>query len=387
MAQQNFESARVQRAPIVRAVTLSRVWGKRADMIVHAAVPFNSEPPRSALADADITAVDTFYTRNHGEIPCIAERDWRLSVGGLVERAQTITFDELTNRFPVHTVVATLQCAGNRRAGFNEIRKIEGEDPWGAGATSTAEWRGARLADVLESAGVRHDDGLHVAFEAPDVAEDAVPPQPYGSSVPLSKALSSEVLLAWQMNGGPLPALHGGPVRVVVPGYIGARSVKWVTAITVQNAPSDNYFQAQVYHLLPADADPNTADPSTGISLSSVGLNSEILIPDEGASIPAGPLTIRGYAFAGDDRGIARVDVSTDGGQSWRQADLRPQRSPWSWRLWSLDVDVNPGQLLVTARAWDNTGALQPESAEALWNPKGYANNSWAKVQATVISG
>ena len=356
-------------------------------MIVHGSTPFNSEPPRSALVEADITPVDTFYTRNHGEIPRIAERDWLLSVGGLVERRQTITFHELTNRFSAHTVVATLQCAGNRRAGFNEIRPIEGEDPWGAGATSTAEWRGARLADVLESAGVRHGEGLYVAFEGPDIAEDASPPQPYGSSIPLSKALSPEVLLAWEMNGGPLPSLHGGPVRVVVPGFIGARSVKWITFVTVQDEPSDNYFQAQVYHLLPADADPDTADPSTGIPLSSVAVNSEILVPDDGTSIPAGPFTIRGYAFAGDDRGIARVDVSLDGGATWRQADLSPQRSPWSWRFWTLNVDVAPGPLHITARAWDNTGALQPESAEALWNPKGYANNSWAKVQATAISG
>jgi sulfite oxidase len=356
-------------------------------MIVHGALPFNSEPPRAALVQADITAVDTFYTRNHGEIPGIGERDWRLTVGGLVEREQTLTFDDLTSRFPVHTVVATLQCAGNRRAGFNEIRLIEGEDPWGAGATSTAEWRGARLADVLQSCGVSHADGLHVAFEGPDIAEDASPPQPYGSSIPLSKALSSEVLLAWEMNGGPLPGLHGGPVRVVVPGYIGARSVKWISSVIVQDEPSDNYFQAQAYRLLPADADPDTVDPSTGIPLSSVGLNSEILVPEDGDSIPAGRLTIRGYAFAGDDRGIARVDVSVDGGESWRQADLAPQRSPWSWRLWELDVDVAQGPLRITARAWDNTGALQPESAEALWNPKGYANNSWAKVHATVVSG
>ncbi|MDT5097573.1 MAG: sulfite oxidase [Mycobacterium sp.] len=354
---------------------------------MHSSAPFNSEPSRSALAEADITAVDTFYTRNHGQIPCVVERDWRLSIAGLIDREQTVTFDELTTRFEVHTLVATLQCAGNRRAGFNEIRKIEGEDPWGAGATSTAEWRGARLADVLQSAGVRTGDGLHVAFEGPDIAEEATPPQRYGSSIPLSKALSPEVLLAWEMNGGPLPGLHGGPVRVVVPGYIGARSVKWVTSINVQDAPSDNYFQAQVYHLLPADADPDTADPSTGIPLSSVAVNSEILVPDDGDSIPEGPLTIRGYAFAGDDRGIARVDVSIDGGASWRQADLAPQRSPWSWRFWTLDAVVATGPLNITARAWDNTGALQPESAEALWNPKGYANNSWANVHASVVSG
>jgi sulfite oxidase len=354
-------------------------------MVVHETSPFNAEPCRSALAGNDITPIEVFYARNHGTtIPNISTDDWQLTIGGLVAREQTITFDQLTTGFRAHTVAATLQCAGNRRAGFNKIRPIVGEDPWGAGATSTAEWRGARLCDVLEAVGAHHDDGLHVAFEGPDVAQDATPPQSYGSSIPLSKALSPEVLLAWQMNGDPLPALHGGPVRVVVPGYIGARSVKWISTITVQNKPSDNYFQSQVYHLLPADADPDTADPATGIALSSVALNSDILVPDDGAVIPPGPLTIHGYAYAGDDRDVARVDVSLDGGQTWRQARLQPQRSPWTWRLWSLDVEATAGPLEITARAWDSTGALQPESAAALWNPKGYANNSWATVQATV---
>lgn len=185
------------------------------------------------------------------------------------------------------------------------------------------------------------------------------------------------------MNGEPLPAPHGGPVRVVVPGYIGARSVKWVTGINVRDTPSDNYFQAVAYHLLPADAAPDT-DPRSGISLSSVGLSCAILVPDDGATVSAGPLRVRGYAFAGDGRGIARVDVSLDEGRTWRQADLEPQASPWSWRRWSLAVNVAPGPLSVTARTWDTTGATQAESAAALWNPHGYANNSWARVCATV---
>ena len=181
-----------------------------------------------------------------------------------------------------------------------------------------------------------------------------------------------------------LPEPHGGPVRVVVPGFIGARSVKWITTITVQIAPSDNYFQSTAYRLLPADADPETAAPGAGLSLSSIALNSDILVPDDGAVIPAGPLTIRGYALAGDDLGVARVDVSLDDGVTWRQACLQPQRGPWAWRLWSLGVEVPRGELRITARAWDSTGALQPESAAALWNPKGYVNNSWARVTLNV---
>lgn len=362
-------------------------WGKRADTIVHGAEPFNSEPCPSALDGHDLTPIDTFYTRNHGAIPDLDAASWRLAVTGLVDRELELGFEELTTRFRSDRVVATLQCAGNRRAGFNAIRHVDGEDPWGPGATSNAAWRGAPLAAVLEAAGVRAGGDLHVEFEGPDVTTLATPAQPYGSSVPLAKALSAEVLLAYEMNDEPLPRLHGGPVRVVVPGYIGARSVKWITRITVRDSPSDNYFQAVAYHILPADADPDTFDPSAGIPLSSVALNCDVLTPRDGAVLAPGPVTISGYAFAGDDRGVARVDVSLDDGVTWRQADLAPQSSPWSWRLWSLTVDAAPGQLAVTARAWDGIGAQQPESAAALWNPKGYANNSWARVSAKVADG
>ncbi|GAB3002622.1 sulfite oxidase [Mycobacterium bourgelatii] len=353
-------------------------------MVVHETTPFNAEPPLAVLARAEITPVGDFYSRNHGPVPKIQPTDWQLSVNGLVERELALTYDELTSRFRPHTLIATLQCAGNRRAGFNEIEEIEGEDPWRGGATSTAKWRGARLADVLAAAGVTDPDGRHVAFTAPDVSELASPPQEYGSSIPLSKALSPEVLLAWEMNGEPLPEVHGGPVRVVVPGYIGARSVKWVTGITVQDKPSDNYFQAHAYHVLPADADPETTDPSAGISLSSIALNSEILVPEDGTSVSAGRQTVRGYAFAGDGRFIERVDVSLDAGRSWRQAELQPQRSPWSWRMWSCVADLAPGEVEIVARAWDSSGTMQPESAAKLWNPKGYANNAWPRARVTV---
>jgi sulfite oxidase len=361
------------------------MWGKSAATIVHERTPFNAESSRSALAHDVITALDSFYCRNHGPIPDIPIDEWRLTVDGLVTSPLSVTFEELTHRFATHTVVATLQCAGNRRAGFNMIRQIAGEDPWGSGATSTAEWRGARLSDVLEAAGAGCHDGLHVAFAAPDVSRLASPVQSFGGSVPLAKAMSSEVLLAWEMNRRPLPRVHGGPVRVLVPGYIGARSVKWVNAITVQETPSQNYFQAVAYRIFPADSDPAIASPDDGISLSSVALNCDILVPDDGAVTSVGSLNVLGYAFAGSGVGIARVDVSLDDGHTWRQAKLAPASSRWAWRHWSLTVETQPGPLTITARAWDANGATQPESAVSLWNPKGYANNSWARVGIEVV--
>jgi sulfite oxidase len=359
------------------------MWGKRRDMTVRDRLPFNAEPPARVLAGAEITALDAFYSRNHGPFPDIEPQAWRLTVDGMVDAPCTLTYEQLISGFTAHSVVATLACAGNRRAELLKVRPIPGKDPWAHGAISTARWRGARLADVLDAAGVHHHDGLHVAFAAPDVAPEAVPVQPYGSSISLSKAMSAEVLLAWEMNCEPLPRAHGGPVRVVVPGYIGARSVKWVTAITVQPVPSENFFQASDYRILPPDIDPDTALPGEGISLSSLPLNCDILVPGDDEEVPAGPLTVRGWALAGDGRSIGRVDVSLDGGRTWRQANLQPATSQWAWRLWSLTVQVAPGPISLTARAWDDTGVTQPESPASLWNPRGYGNNAWAHVKAS----
>jgi sulfite oxidase len=222
-----------------------------------------------------------------------------------------------------------------------------------------------------------------VAFEGPDVSSLASPPQPFGASIPLAKALSGEVLLAYAMNGQPLPRVHGAPVRVVVPGYIGARSVKWVERITVQAEPSANFFQLD-YSLLPPEADPDRAGPGDGFPLGPLAVNAAILTPDDGVTVPAGPVTVAGYALAGDDRRVARVDISADGGRSWRQASLERELSPWSWQRWHATVDLPAGQAGVAVRAWDNGASVQPEKEADLWNPKGYANTAWARLRLTV---
>ncbi len=360
-------------------------WGKRRDMVVHEPDPYNAEPPQDALTDQVLTDIDTFYTRNHGAVPRLDPTTWRLRVDGLVDRQMELSLDDLHDRFDRRTVVATLQCAGNRRAGLLAVRDIPGEHPWGPGATSTAEWTGVALADVLDTGGVAAE-ARHVAFAAPDMAHDAEPPQAYGSSIEIDKAMGAEVLLAWQMNGAPLPTVHGAPVRVVVPGYIGARSVKWVQRVTAQAEPSANYFQATAYRLQPADADPHTAAPGSGFALGPVALNCAILRPDDGSVVAAGPTQVSGYAFAGGGRGVARVDVSGDGGVTWAQADLDQQVSPWAWRQWRRTIDLQPGRAGIVARAWDTAAALQPESPEHVWNPKGYVNNSWSRVVLTVTA-
>jgi sulfite oxidase len=356
-------------------------WGLRSDMIVHSVEPLNAEPPRARLGENDLTDVDTFYVRNHGPVLDIVPDLWCLRVGGLVDRPFELSLADLRHGFARHDVVAVLECAGNRRAELMKVRDMPGE-PWGCAAVGNARWTGARLADVLAAAGIG-DRAAHVAFQAPDVSEQASPPQPFGASIPLGKALSPEVLLAYAMNGQPLPQVHGAPVRVVVPGYIGARSVKWVEQITVQAEPSANFFQTS-YQLLPAAADLSRTGPGDGFTLGPLAVNAAILTPDEGATVPVGPVTVAGYALTGDHRHVTRVDISADGGHTWRQATLDQEISPWSWRRWHATLDLPAGQADIAVRAWDNGANAQPSSEADLWNPKGYANNARAHLHLNV---
>ncbi|QHA09856.1 molybdopterin-dependent oxidoreductase [Streptomyces broussonetiae] len=343
-------------------------------MLVHQDEPYNAETPPDALVDR-ITSLEAFYGRNHAPIPRIDSGSWRLRVDGLVGRPLELSMDDL-RRFRERTVVATLQCAGNRRADLIEVRDIPGQVAWGPGAISTASWSGAGLADVLAEAGIR-PEAAHIAFEGADESQQADPPQLFGGSVPLAKATSSEVLLAWSMNGQALPPAHGAPLRVIVPGWIGARSVKWLQRISALAEPTDNYFQTE-YSLLPPEVDPRTAGPGDGITLGPIAIHCAFLRPCRGARLTAGPTEVSGFAFAGDDRTVARVDVSADRGSTWIHADLDPPANPWTWQHWRATLTLPPGEGELVARAWDSTAAVQTESPATVWNPRGYANNAAA---------
>ena len=241
------------------------------------------------------------------------------------------------------------------------VAPIPGEVPWGGEAISHGEWTGARLADVLAAAGVDRDAApRHVEFLGLDRAEKEGKRYDFGGSIPLEKALSGETLLAYALNGQPLPALHGFPVRALVPGYIGARSVKWLERVVVRTDPSPNQFQAKQYRLYPADARASTADPARGLPLGETAVNSDIC---------------RVEPVAADG---ARVEVSADEGATWTQAEFAgPDPGPWAWRFWRAELPASPTTLC--ARAWDTAANTQPERAEGLWNFKGYANNAWPR--------
>jgi sulfite oxidase len=358
------------------AVRLSR-YGKRSDLIVHEQEPFNAETGLAGLAEASLTATDAFYVRGHGPVPPPGGPAWRLRVDGLVERELELSLSTLREAFRERQVTATLQCAGNRRAGLVAVRDIPGEAPWGPGATGTATWTGVALADVLALANPLRE-AMHVGFEGTDLCAQANPPERFGGSIPLDKACRPEVLLAWGMNGQPLPLVHGAPVRVVVPGYIGARSVKWLDRVEVRSTPWQGYFQQVAYRLLPQDATPG---PGAGIPLGLIALNSDVLSPADGETVAAGPVEVRGYAFAGGERHVARVDVSVDGGANWAQAELLEDLGPWAWRHWRITLGLAPGQHEIVVSAWDSSAATQPEDEAALWNPVGYVNNARPRVR------
>jgi sulfite oxidase len=355
-------------------------FGKRDELIVHELEPFNAETNRASLISS-VTATDAFYVRGHGAVPELDPDTWRLRVDGLVDRELNLSLETLREAFVEQTLTATLQCAGNRRAGLVAVRDIPGEAPWGPGATGTATWTGVALADVLALAGPRAD-AAHVGFEGADLSPEAKPAQLFGGSVPLDKACRSEVLLAWAMNGAPLPPVHGAPVRVVVPGYIGARSVKWLTHVELRSEPWPGYFQNVVYRLL---APEQTVGPGVGMPLGLVALNSDVLAPQDGADVPAGGVEVRGYAFAGGDRHVTRVDVSTDAGRGWRQAELLDDLGRWAWRHWRITLELSPGEHRIVVRAWDSSAATQPEDEAALWNPKGYVNNARPHISVTAV--
>ena len=247
-------------------------FGKRDDLVVHQREPFNAETCLKSLTDP-VTPTDAFYVRGHGAVPEIDPEVWRLRVHGMVETELSLSLETLREAFRERTVTATLQCAGNRRAGLVAIRDIPGEAPWGPGATGTATWTGVALGDVLALAGPL-EDATDVGFEGADQCPEAKPTQLFGGSIPVDKARRSEVLLAWAMNGEPLAPVHGAPLRVVVPGYIGARSVKWLERVELRPEPWPGYYQQVVYRLVPADGTPG---PGVGMPLGLVALNSDVL--------------------------------------------------------------------------------------------------------------
>ena len=355
------------------------------DLIVHSAKPFNAEPALARLRSDFVTAIADCYVRSHGDLPRIDPGTHRLRVTGHVSRQLELSLADLQGRFATRSVMAVMQCAGNRRADLQQVEPTLG-DPWGPGAIANLMWTGASLAEVLRAAGADHDPLLHVAFEAADIAENEGGENArYGVSIPMPKALSDDVLVAWAMNGEPLTVEHGAPLRIVAPGYAGVRSAKWVREIRVQCQPSDAFQQQKDYLLFPPDIRKDTQDSCRGTTIYEMPLNAAICEPGDGATLPSGQRAlVRGYAIA-TDRAVVRVDVSGNGGRDWRQAAIEQHGNQrWSWTFWHALLDLPEGQHELVVRAWDAAGQTQPADAADTWNFKGYLCASWHRIRVEV---
>src|SRR5260370_13221477 len=281
---------------LIRRENIMTIRPKISQLIILQEQPLNAEPPGDLLRQSFITPQEHFYIRTHGSIPAVDPASYRLLITGMVQRKRELALDDLRSMSPVHTVTATLQCAGNRRDALMAVKPIPGEGRWRADVIGTAKWRGVPLREVLRAVGVEAN-ARYVAFTSLDEAQFEGAKVHFGSSIALEKALSPDVLLAYEMNDEPLAPEHGFPLRVIVPGYIGARSVKWLRAIALQEHTSTNPYQARDYKLFPPEITAQTADWSCGKTIEDLILNAVITTPQEGENVAAGPTPIQGHSI------------------------------------------------------------------------------------------
>ncbi len=333
----------------------------------------NPGMPLEALRH-DITPTGLHYLLSHFDIPEVDPRDWRLSIGGRVRSPLSLSLDELA-QLPTRTLRVTLECAGNGRAGMSPRYPSM---PWACGAVGTAEWTGTPLRGLLERAGL--DDGaVEVAFLGLDRGFDRGIEHRYGRSLKVAHALSDDVLVVHAMNGQPLLPQHGHPCRLVVPGWYGMASVKWLSDIEVLDRPFDGFQQAIGYHYRRSASDP-------GVPVTTQRVRSLMIppgIPDwytRRRLVDAGRVELRGRAWAGSVP-VTRVEVAVDG--VWQDARLAPPDAHrHAWRGWTCTWDALPGERLLQCRAHAADGSVQPLQPE--WNTAGMGNNAVQSVQATV---
>ena len=364
---------------------------RRAPVLqVHSARPFNAEPPSELLVDDFITPTTLFFVRNHLPVPAMVDS---VTVDGVgVHRPVNMSVSEMKTRFEVITVTTAMQCAGNRRREMDDFRSVKGLQ-WGSAAIGNAEWTGVRLSDVLAYAGVREGDIEHVIFQGGDSDAEGTP---YEASIPAAIALDPhrDVLLAFEMNGEPLTEDHGAPCRVIVPGFIGARQVKWLRRITASRAVSESHWQRADYKIVPDSFNWAHDDISEVMPIYEYPVQSAICEPADGSSLDADEDTVvvRGYSWSGGGRGILGVDVSVDGGVTWRAARLTqtPQGvgRQWAWTLFDVEAaipsDRRGGRLDVMCRAVDTAHNSQPGDIAAIWNQRGLLHNACHRVTVHV---
>lgn len=328
-------------------------------LIVRSPRPINLEAPLRELTSYH-TPQELFYVRNNYDAPVVDPAQWALRIEGEVDNPVVLRLDDL-RKLPTIAQDVTLECAGNGRA-FHRPRASGIQ--WEHGAVGNARWKGVRLADVLALAKPRAT-AQHVAFDGTDKAPTPQAPD-FIRSVPIWKALERHTLIALEMNDKPIPHLHGGPARVVVPGFVGSASVKWLERIALLTEEFNGPFMKRSYRAPRAD------DEKATYSLQSLEVKSLIVGPTEGAKLAPGRVTVWGWAWSGEGE-LTGLDLSTNGGQTWAPAQFVGRWDRYSWRKWEFAWDAAPGVHTLMARATDSLGRAQPPSRS--WNALGYRWN------------
>jgi DMSO/TMAO reductase YedYZ molybdopterin-dependent catalytic subunit len=340
----------------------------RASLVMINPAPYNAEAPPAALV-GDITPTELHYVRSNFAVP---EHDGTLEIGGAVGRPATLTLDDL-RAMPAHDHTVTLECAGNGRL---DMKPLPTGEPWGDFAVSTARWTGALLHEVLArvdpmAAGIEllaqgADHGpYHLSAILPETDQDDLT---FARALPLAQAIdpASGILVAYEMNGQPLPDDHGAPFRLIVPHWYAVASVKWLKRLDVLTEPHTGEFQTGHYMYQWPDR------PAEPVTLMRV--RARITDPVPGMTIGLGAYTVQGKAWSGTGP-ITRVDVSLTGEGDWQPAELEPPRSGYDWQDWSFTWDTpHVGRHTLRARATDAAGNVQPDVPP--WNRLGYGNNA-----------
>lgn len=324
----------------------------------------------------DVTPTGLHYLLIHYDIPALDLDTWRLEIGGLVGNPRSVTLADLHERETVEREVV-MECAGNGRATMSP-RPLS--QPWGLEAVGCGRWAGTPLAPLLEEAGV-DPTAVEVVFTGADQGIEDGQQQTYARSLSVADATADDVLLAHTLNGQPLPPQHGAPVRLLVPGWYGMTSVKWLRQIAVVDTPFTGYQQTQAYRFATDPDDPGT--PLNRIAVRSLMIPPGIPdFPHRTRTLQAGKCSLEGRAWSGAGP-IDRVEVSTDGGASWSDARLRRPKDPRAWTHWTTRWDATPGAQVLMSRATDTSGQTQPE--QSTWNRGGYRANGWQHVPVTVV--
>ena len=320
-----------------------------------------------------ITPAGLHYLLIHYDIPAVDPESFRLEITGAVERPLTLSLDDLRRRERLDKPI-TFECAGNGRA-LLEPRPVS--QPWLTEAVGTAEWGGTLLAPLLEEVGASRA-AIELLFSALDSGIEGGEPQTYERALPVQEA--RDAILAYDMNGEPLPPQHGFPLRLVVPGWYGMQNVKWLTRITVLEEPFAGFQNSVAYRMYDEDGEPG--EPVTRMLPRSLMLPPGV--PDfmtRTRHVEPGPTKLTGRAWSGKGS-IEAVAVSADGGATFSAAVLDPPLGPNAWRGWSFTWDATPGEHVLSSRATDSAGNTQP--LDPPWNLKGYANNAVERITVQV---